>query len=186
METREKVFPVLTTERLCLRKIDVTDAKNMLSYLSDPVVMQYYGLEPFEKVEEVIDEISWYDKILREETGIRWGISLKDEGKIIGSCGFLNWERQHRRIDIGYELASDYWGKGIASEVLEAVITYGFEKMNVERIQALIEPPNIASIKLVERHGFLREGLLRHYEYGNGKFDDLYMYAILKEDFISK
>ncbi|WP_010098751.1 GNAT family N-acetyltransferase [Ornithinibacillus scapharcae] len=186
MENRDKVFPVLTTERLCLREIENTDVTNMLTYLSDPLVMQYYGLEAFTTEEEVLNEISWYKRIFRENTGIRWGISLKDEDKIIGSCGFLNWERQHARIDIGYELAKEYWGQGIASEVLGTVLSYGFEQMNVERVQALIEPPNVASIKLVEKQGFEREGLLRHYEYGNGKFDDLYMYSLLKGDFITK
>lgn len=185
MEKRFKEYPVLTTDRLCLRKIVNTDVKNMLTYLSDPLVMQYYGLEPFQTEDEARDEINWYDKILKEETGIRWGITQKSDDKIIGSCGFLNWDHQHSRIDIGYELAREFWGMGFASEVLEAVLTFGFEQMKLERIQALIEPANIASIKLVERHGFLREGLLRHYEFGNGKFDDLYMYSILKEEFIS-
>jgi RimJ/RimL family protein N-acetyltransferase len=69
------------------------------------------------------------------------------------------------RADVGFELSKEYWGKGLASEALEAVINYGFEQLNLQRIQALIEPPNDSSQKLVERKGFIKEGLLRNYEF---------------------
>ncbi|MGM0903895.1 MAG: GNAT family N-acetyltransferase [Bacillota bacterium] len=177
-----KNFPVLETNRLVLRQIEKNDAKSVLKYLSDVEVMKYYGLEPYQTVEDVLEEISWYESILNENTGIRWGITLRGENEVIGSCGFLNLVTQHQRTDIGFELSKDYWGKGIASEALEEVTKYGFEQMNLQRIQALIEPPNIRSQKLVEKQGFLKEGLLRKYEYTCGKFDDLYMYSLLKED----
>lgn len=177
-------FPEIETKRLRLREIEVKDAEHMLTYLQDPEVMEYYGLPPFDSTDQVLDEIAWYSKIFTQQTGIRWGITLKDEDKVIGSMGFLNWVSMHHRVDIGYELNQEYWGKGIASEALQAVLAYGFETMELERVQALIEPANLASIHLVEKQGFLREGLLRNYEYGNGKFDDLLMYAILKKDFL--
>lgn len=180
----KKKFPVLETERLVLREIKTDDAVNLLEYLSDEEVMKYYGLEPFSSLEEALGEISWYERIFQEGTGIRWGITLKGEDKVIGSCGYLNFVSQHSRSDIGYEISKDYWGKGIAGEALHAVLAYGFETMGLERVQALIEPPNIASIKLVEKHGFTLEGLLRNYEYSNGKFDNLNMYSILKSEFL--
>ncbi|KGR77086.1 GNAT family N-acetyltransferase [Ureibacillus sinduriensis] len=180
---QEIVFPVLKTERLILRKITETDASSIYTYLSDPEVMKYYGLEPFQSVQDALAEISWYESIFKEQTGIRWGISLKDSDRIIGSCGFLNTVSSHYRTDIGFEVSKEYWGQGIGSEAIMAIIHYAFEHMNIQRIQALIEPPNIASQKMVEKAGFLREGLLRKYEYACGKFDDLYMYGLLKEDY---
>ncbi|MCM3399787.1 GNAT family N-acetyltransferase [Oceanobacillus profundus] len=176
-------FPILETSRLRLREIKETDAASMLAYLSDTEVMKHYGLEPFQTIEEAFDEISWYQSTLKQKTGIRWGITLKEEGVVIGSCGFLNIASQHYRSEIGYELHRNYWGKGIASEALGAVLAYGFEQLKLQRIQALIEPPNIASIKLAEKQGFVREGLLRNYEYTCGKFDDMYMYSLLGQDF---
>lgn len=176
-------FPILETERLILRNITKTDAISIFKYLSDPEVMKYYGLEPFKSVQDALDEISWYESIFNEQTGIRWGISLKDNDKIIGSCGFLNTVSTHRRTDIGFELSKEYWGQGIGSEAIMAIIHYAFEQMNIQRIQALIEPLNIASQKMVEKAGFLQEGLLRKYEYTCGNFDDLYMYGLLKEDY---
>ena len=176
-------FPILETNRLVLRKIEKADANSILKYLSDKEVMKYYGLGPFNTINDALNEISWYQSILNEKTGIRWGITLKGKDEVIGSCGFLNMIPQHYRTEIGYELSKNYWGQGIASEALEAVIKYGFQHLKLQRIEALIEPPNTPSQKLAEKKGFIREGLLRNYEFTCGKFDDLYMYSLLKQDF---
>src|SRR5699024_599050 len=175
-------FPILETERLTLRRVTQEDASDLLAYLSDVDVMKYYGLESFKSIYDALDEISWYNSIFEKGTGIRWGITLKGQEKIIGSCGFFNRVAQHYRAELGFELSKEHWGKGIASEAIKTVICYGFEQMNLQRIEALIEPPNIPSQKVVERQGFIREGLLRNYEYTCGKFDDLYMYSLLKQD----
>lgn len=179
-------FPTLRSERLVLRQVIEKDAENVLAYLANEKVTRYMGIDPFKSRQHAIDEISWYRSIFEKDTGIRWGITLKDQDIVIGSCGFLNVKSQHRRSEIGFELSEEYWGKGIASEAFNTVIGYGFERMNLQRIEALVEPANISSQKLVEKHGFQREGLLRSYEFTCGKFDDLYMYSLLKQEFNSK
>lgn len=179
----ENIFPVIETDRLILRQITKDDAEDILRYLSDTDVMKHYGLEPFKSIDEALDEISWYRSILEKKTGIRWGITLKGQDRVIGSCGFLNIVPQHYRSETGFELSKEYWGKGIANEAFEVVLKYGFEQMNLQRIQALIEPANLSSQKLVERNGFIKEGLLRKYEFTCGKFDDLLMYSLLRQDF---
>lgn len=176
-------FPILETNRLILRQVTKDDATSLLKYLSDKDVMKYVGLEPFKSVDDALDEIAWYASIYEKRTGIRWGITLKDQEEVIGSCGFLNMSSQHYRSEIGIELSKEHWGTGVAIEAFEAVIKYGFDQLNLQRIEALIEPPNIPSQKLAERHGFIREGLLRSYEFTCGKFDDLYMYSLLKQEF---
>ena len=148
-------FPAIKTKRLILREIVAEDASNILKYLSDKEVMKHYGLEPFTTVEDALNKIAWYQSILNEKSGIRWGITLKEQDDIIGSCGFLNRVHNHCRAEIGYELSKDYWGNGIA---------------------------NAASQKLIKKNGFIKEGLLRSYEFTCGKFDDLYMYSLLKQD----
>lgn len=178
-------FPIIETKRLILREVTREDAEDMFTYLSDPDVVKHMGLEPYRTVKDVFGEIEWYESIVREGSGMRWGITLKDSGKVIGSCGFLNRSPKHYRAEVGFELSKAYWGKGIAAEALEAVVKYGFRHLELERIEALIEPANLPSQKLVEKTGFMQEGLLRHYEYTCGKFDDLYMYSILKEDLIT-
>ncbi|MEW8987804.1 MAG: GNAT family N-acetyltransferase, partial [Bacillus sp. (in: firmicutes)] len=129
-----KKFPVIETERLILRQITKDDAEDIFKYLSDENVMKYYGLEPFKSIDEAMEEIGWYQSTFDEGSGVRWGITLKGHGKVIGSCGFLNKVPQHYRSEIGFELSKDHWGKGIANEALAAVIHYGFEQLNLQRI----------------------------------------------------
>ncbi|MGD6842823.1 GNAT family N-acetyltransferase [Bacillus infantis] len=175
-------FPEIETDRLLLRKVKLEDAADILRYLSDPEVTKYYGIEPFADLEDARSEIGWYERILKEGTGVRWGISLKGGKELIGSCGFLNMEPGHFRADIGLELDPAYWNQGIGTEAIEAIIRYGFENLNLMRIQALIEPANLQSQRLFGKCGFIREGLLRNYEYTCGKFDDLLMFSIINAD----
>ncbi|WP_100372328.1 GNAT family N-acetyltransferase [Bacillus sp. FJAT-45037] len=183
MKIDTDTFPVLETRRLILRKVKKEDAKDILNYLSDKEVMKYYGLEPFNSINDALDEISWYQSIQNNKTGIRWGITLKEQGVMIGSCGFHNIVSKHSRAEIGFELSKEQWGNGIAVEAVETIISHGFEHLNLQRIEALIEPPNLSSQKLVEKIGFIREGLLRSYEFTCGEYDDLYMYSLLKQEF---
>ncbi|MGR6128220.1 GNAT family N-acetyltransferase [Paenibacillus sp. SER-28] len=178
-------FPVITTERLILRKMVATDSKDMLEYFSDEQVMKFYGLSPFESEQDALDEISWYDQIFETDQGIRWAIQT-NEGKIIGSCGFHNWDQRHHRAEMGYELSRVYWGQGLMSEVLAAVIDYGFNTLSLNRIQALVEPENAQSLRLLEKAGFRQEGLLSQYEFTLGKYDDLYMCALVKSEYINR
>ncbi|WP_113930008.1 GNAT family protein [Bacillus sp. P14.5] len=178
----KKTFPLIETNRLILREAVPSDAADMLEYLSDSEVVKHMGLSPFQSIEDALGELNWYSAIFREDYGIRWGITIKESGKMVGSCGIHNLVSKHHRAEVGFELSRNYWGAGIASEALSAVIIYSFVHFKLERIEALVEPDNKSSQKLLEAKGFQREGLLRHYEYTCGKFDDLFMYSILKGD----
>ncbi|GAB3070682.1 GNAT family protein [Salinicoccus sesuvii] len=153
-------FPVLETDRLILRQVVPEDASNLLKYLSTEEVTRHMGLEPFKTIDDALEEISWYHSILEKSTGIRWGITLKDQGEVIGSCGFLNIAAKHHRGEIGFELSKDYWGQGIAGEALKAVVGYGFRQIDLQRIEALIEPLNIPSKSLQKDTGLSGKGYL--------------------------
>ncbi|MBD2871279.1 GNAT family N-acetyltransferase [Paenibacillus arenilitoris] len=178
-------FPVLTTDRLVLRKMAAVDSRDMLTYLSDERVMKHYGMSPFESEQDALDEIGWYDKIFETEAGIRWALQTK-EGQVIGSCGFHNRDHRHHRAELGFELSAVHWGQGLMREALAAVIAYGFEAMSLNRIQALVEPANAQCVRLLEKAGFRREGLLAQYEFTLGKYDDLFMYALVKSEYANR
>lgn len=101
-------FPILKTDRLILRQVTTDDASSLLTYLSNKDVTMHMGLEPFQSIDDALDEISWYQSILEKKTGIRWGITLKKQEEVIGSCGFLNLNSQHHRSEIGIELSKDH------------------------------------------------------------------------------
>jgi ribosomal-protein-alanine N-acetyltransferase len=107
---------------------------------------------------------------------------LKEDGVVIGSCGFYGTHPWHLRGSIGYELARPFWRQGIMSEALTAILTLGFGEMGLNRIDAVVLPENLASIRLLEKLGFCNEGLLREYEnWGSKGFVDLCMLSLLKK-----
>lgn len=69
------------------------------------------------------------------------------------------------------------------SEAISAVLQYGFQEMNLNRIEAILDPANTSSVQLLENFDFVREGLLREYDFGQQGFDDVFMYSILKRDY---
>ena len=107
---------------------------------------------------------------------------LKDAGKLIGTCGFHAMSDYHKRIEVGYDLNRDYWGKGIMKEALSLIIDYAFEESDVNRIEAFVEPPNIASRALLERQGFRMEGILREHEMCRGELIDIEILSLLRKE----
>lgn len=176
-------FPIIRTDRLILRPFRKEDALDMLRYLSDPEVMKHYGMAPFSTEEEACEEVEWYDSLLEKGTGIRWALALEEAGPVVGSCGFHQWDRRHNRAELGYELSREHWGRGFMAEALRAILAYGYGELGLNRVQALVEPDNAASIAMLRKLGFRQEGLLAEYENTLGKYDDLWMFALLKRDF---
>lgn len=157
--------------------------KPMFDIHTDPDVMRYYGVKPYDTLEKSKKHLDWLTKLHREEIGLRWIITLKDEDTCIGDVGFYDWEKKHSRAEIGYILGKQYWGKGIMTEAIKIALDYGFNEMNLNRIQALIDPRNNASKRVAEKHGFQYEGTFRDYEYEYGDFIDLNMYSVLKREY---
>lgn len=173
-------FPVLETERLRLREMETADAEDVFRIFSDDEVMVYYDLETFTEVEQAVALIVRQKERFLQKQGIRWGITLKDEDVVIGSIGMmLNAEK--RQGGIGYDLARPYWRRGIMSEVIQAVIDFGFETAGAELIQALVMPGNVASMKVLEKLGFKDKGVLEEYAFFKGKYQDLHNFILERE-----
>lgn len=179
--SEQTVFPVLETERLRLREIEQGDAEFLYENFSKPEVTQYYGMEPFTDPEQGVRIAESFRNALAEKRGIRFAITLRETGEMIGTAGFNAWNPYHKRTEIGYELNPDHWGKGYVTEVIRAVVDYGFST-GLERIGAIITCDNPASRRAVEKNGFVREGLLRGYLQQGGTARDVYSYSLLLSD----
>ena len=179
-----KDFPKLETERFILRKGVVNDSKDLFELYSNENVVKYLPLKLFDSVEDAIDEINWYEKIFKEQIGLRWVIEETMTQKVIGTCGYLNYEKEHNRIEIGYDLKPDYWGQGIMQETLGKIIHFAFTSMEINKIEAKVEPENKASIRLLGKLNFCQEGVLRQHEFEKGKYVDLVLFSILKSEYI--
>jgi ribosomal-protein-alanine N-acetyltransferase len=174
-------FPEIETKHLYLREISHHDAAEMYKIWSDKDVMKYFGMAPLTSVQQMQDIIVNMQRSFDEERGFRWAISKKNDKRVIGSCGFHSWAKPFSRIQVGYELSKDYWGHGIMSEAVLAIIDFGFDVLKLNRIEALVEPPNKASSGLLLKLGFKYEGTMEEYQFGSGRFMDLSMYALLRK-----
>ncbi len=173
----------LQSERLLLRKITGQDIPDIFEIYSNREVMLYFDDRyAFESIAEAEQMVSGYDKALHDKTGMRWGIVLKNTGKLVGTCGFHAISDYHKRIEIGYDLNRDYWGKGIMKEALSLIIDHVFEHSEVNRIEAFVEPPNTASRVLLEKLGFSLEGTLREHEMCRGSLIDIQLLSLLRKE----
>ena len=175
-------FPVLETERLILRELNENDIEDLYEIFSSEEVMKYYGMFPFKNKDELLKIIESFSKGFEEERVIRWGIQTKADGKIIGTCGFHNWSQKHFRAEIGYELSKAFWHKGYMSEAIKTILQYGFAHMNLNRIEGIVYPENLASQNTLIRLGFREEGLLREYMCFRDQMTNVLMFSLLKKE----
>lgn len=181
-----KRFPVLKTERFILRKLDENDAEEVFAYFSDDEVTRYYDLESFTDIRQAIDVINRWSARFLENEGFRWGIAVKETNKIIGSCGYHNWAKEHNKAEIGFEIDRSYWKKGVMTEVLMPILGFGFSQMDLNRIEAFYDPANIASKSCLEKAGFIFEGIMRQAAFEKGVFCDAAVCSILKDEYIKE
>lgn len=179
-------FPQMTLDDIVLREIDYNhDAELFLQYVSDSLVNKYLSDEETPKtLKEAEQELKYWSDLYRYKRSIYWAIARKSNNKLIGTCGFNNWSRTHARAEISYDLARKEWGKGIMTKALRAVCDFAFTRIMVNRIQATVAIDNIASIKVLTKLGFSREGEMRQYGILRGNKKNFYMYSLLSSDIV--
>jgi len=181
MSDIHRLFPELHTERLDLIAMTNEHIPDIFKLFTDDRVTKYYNVIPLHTHEDAEGILKMLDKRYAQETGIRWGIALKGQRQLIGNIGFNTYTKGHRST-IGYSLMPDYWNKGYMSEAITEIITYGFDMLSVNRIEAEVIPGNSASERVLSKLGFRQEGLLRQWMLWDGKLNDINMYALLRSD----
>jgi ribosomal-protein-alanine N-acetyltransferase len=172
-------FPNIETERLSLRQVNHTDAKAIFVLRSDEKIMRYIPRPIAKTVEDAIEVIDRMNAGISSNESINWAITLKGDNKLIGVIGYYRTKKEHYRSEVGYMLHTDFHRKGIMQEALTAVLDFGFNKMKLHSIEAVIDTDNIASAKLLEKNKFIKEAHFREYEFYDGKFLDATVYSLL-------
>ncbi|MEH7418753.1 GNAT family protein [Neobacillus drentensis] len=176
-------LPRLETERLILRKVKLDDVEDMFSYGSNEEVSKYVTWNTHKTLSDTKEFIDFILTKYKSGQVAPWGIEYKDNGKLIGTIDFVWWEPNHKMAEIGYVISQDYWGNGLTTEAAKEVIKFGFEKMNLVRIQARCFVENIGSARVMEKTGMSFEGIIRKGVFIKGKHQDIKMFSILKEEF---
>ena len=148
--------PSLTTDRLRLRGLAIDDADALFPALSDAELMTWWSSAPHKNVAETR---AYFAPRIDRDGWRCWAITLRDDDTAIGWVA-AGEKRQGGVTEIGYLLSRDHWGRGIAAEAVSAVIDRLFAE-GQRRVFADTDPENAASLALLERLGFKREGYLR-------------------------
>jgi ribosomal-protein-alanine N-acetyltransferase len=174
-------IPTISASRVSLRSVTASDADSLYAILSDPEVMRYSGscMKDRREVTAFLAEVR--EGLLRRQS-IQWGIARLTDDKIIGQVAFFNLDLVAGRAEIGFSLGRAYWGMGYMEEALQALIGYGFSKMDFRRIEADVDPRNLRSIHLLERLSFQKEGNLRQRWVIAGETQDSLFYGLLKKE----
>ncbi len=179
LNTEFDPFPFLHTKRLQLRAISLQDAARLYALRTNEQVMRYLDRPMLGSLDAAREMIERSVKDRQNGDGINWAISLQSSELLIGTIGFWRMEKEHFRAEIGYMLLPDFQQQGLMQEAMEAVIDYGFQKMRLHSIEANVNPDNRASIRLLERNGFVREAYFKENHYYNGQFLDSVIYSLL-------
>jgi len=185
-----KDIPVLTTERLVLRRVTLDDAEWYLEHFSLPEIAWGQGSPPPDGIEAARDQLRLYFiDSFEQRRGMRWGLVLKDDERdvarapLIGSAGFYDWDGAVRSAEVGYDLRPEYWGRGLMAEALTAILDFCFGRLGLNRAQILLMPRNLRSRRLAGRLGFTEEGTLREHDFDErGELCDDVVFSLLARE----
>jgi Acetyltransferases, including N-acetylases of ribosomal proteins len=177
----------IETERLILRKFEYTDDENMLKYwISDPEIQSLYSGPVYSTKQEVKELLDKYISSYEKDDYYRWAIILKETDECIGQIAYFLVDNNNHFAEIEYCIGNLFQRKGLATEATKAVIQYGFDKMNLHKVQICHKSINIPSRKVIEKCGLVYEGTLRDFFYHDGEYIDRLYYSILKDEFMAK
>ncbi|MGB4590403.1 MAG: GNAT family protein [Clostridiaceae bacterium] len=174
----------IETARIILRSWKLNDFGDFYEYASDPSVGPSAGWKPHTDPMESLNILISF--IEGDEV---FAIEDKISGKAIGSIGLHpDRKRNHSEVRmIGYVLAKPYWGRGLASEAVKAVLDYAFNEQNLKIVSVYHFPFNLKSKRVIEKAGFSFEGILRDASLlPSGEIVDDVCYSLTKEEYISR
>lgn len=179
-----KNIPTIHTERLILRKIDISDLADMYEYSRDGEVTRYLLWDSHKSIKHTAAYLKILKKYYAKGLFYDWAVVERESGRMIGTCGFAKIDEANRYAELGYVLNRNYWGHGYAAEAARSVMRIGFETLDLKRIEARFMTDNTASARVMEKLGMKYEGTKRSSLYVKGAFRDIGYYSILQEEFI--
>lgn len=176
--------PRLKTPRLVLRPFCREDMEGYLEWMGNPAVYRFLGggvrlPEGEKQISSWLKNVN--GRLLRSKTVLTWCVAHKEENRLVGRVDLGGFVKKSM-AEISYYFSADDWGKGFAGEAVKEVARFGFEELGLHRIQALVLPENKASLRVLEKNGFRREGLLKKYPFGREFHDAVILAAVCEKN----
>lgn len=169
----------LSTPRLYLRLPTATDVDAVHAIYADARVARYLSRPAWTDIEQAH---AWLARMRDEQasaSALQLMLQRHDDARVIGTCTLFKLDFDNRRAEIGYTLASEFWGQGYMHEALAALLDHGFDALKLHRVEADIDPRNAPSARVLHRLGFQREGRLRERWQVAGEVSDSDIYGLL-------
>lgn len=147
---------MLTTERLTLRQLLLSDAQGIYTLRSDDATNKYLDRQPSKTLEDATNFIHNITENIQRNDSVYWVVTLTASGTFVGTICLFGFSDGHQTCEIGYELLSDFQGKGIMQEAAKKVIEYAFQTLEVQAIEAFTHKNNQSSTKLLEKLEFTK------------------------------
>ncbi len=173
-------LPVLETERLTLRRLTMRDARDLHEWMKDPEVARSVLWDAHRDIWETKSYLRYMLWQYREGLPCSWGIVLRESGRVIGTIGFMMHHPDHAFAEVGYSIGRKYWGQGLMTEALEAVLKECFATLKLNRVEAMHFPENPASGRVMEKCGMQHEGTLRERIIRRGECRNVEMWGITR------
>ena len=177
---------ILETERLYLRKYKLEDLENYYKLKSCKEVWTYSTFIPLKEKDEARLLLSNLINDRKDKKYVFMALYKRDSNEFIGEAGIIGYNPSANRCVIGYNLLPQYWNKGYATEITENLIKYAFEFLRIERVEALALQINKASCKVLEKSGFILEGVLRNFSRAEIGYNNVCYYGIISSDYYEK
>ncbi|MBB5867334.1 RimJ/RimL family protein N-acetyltransferase [Allocatelliglobosispora scoriae] len=174
--------PTLHTARLRLRPFDDADAGDLFALHSNAYVLRYWDSPPWSDRARAERFISGCRQMAEEGSGARLAVDRASDGAFLGWCSFNGWNPDYRSASLGYCYTEAAWGHGYATEAARALLGWAFDTLDLNRVQTETDTRNVASARVLEKLGFVREGTLREDCIVNGDVSDSWVYGLLKRE----
>lgn len=176
-------LPTLPTPRLTLRPARMSDAQDLFEYSRDPEVARHVLWDAHSSIYQTRGYIRFLLRQYRSGAPSTFVIEHTRQRKVIGTIGFMWMQQENRSAEVGYSLNRSYWNQGYMTEALRAVLDFGFSRLYLNRIEAQHESANPASGRVMAHVGMRHEGTLRQRLYNKGRYVDVELYSILRQEY---
>jgi ribosomal-protein-alanine N-acetyltransferase len=179
-------LPTLRAGNVVLRALTLPDFEDLFQVFSDPEVMRYRDGVLMRSLSDASAYIAGVQRGFEIRQLFEWGVTTATDDRVIGTCTLFRLDDRHRRAEIGFALGRAFWGQGLGSSAVARLVTFAFEELDLLRLEADADPRNARSLRLLERLGFKREGLLRARYLADGEVQDAVALGLLRREWLGR
>ncbi|SET54101.1 ribosomal-protein-alanine N-acetyltransferase [Oceanobacillus limi] len=176
-------IPTIETKNYRLRAMTLEDVEDMYVFMKDRETMKYITPNPVESVQDLRRNMEGYLEKFKQGKEIPWVIIHKASGELIGQFRLHKLNKWHKKAEMGVVIRKDFQNQGVMTEVIEKVLEFSFNALDLNRIVGDIFAGNQGSRRLLEKYGFTKEGVLRQTDFDGEMYHDTVVYSLLKEEY---